>query len=365
MRHPSDGTLRRMLDEPAGVSTADRGHVAACRRCLAELAGMRTDAGLVGAALGAPVCEPGGAVDVESAWTHLVSAATADAAPVGVTTGRRRRSTASLRRPAAAAVAAAIVLVGAGAAAAGDWFQIFRTEEVAPLALGIQDLSALPDLSAYGQLELGDDPGLHRVPDRVTAAAQTGLRVPRVAALPNGVSGEPVLEVGPEVSATFTFSAERAEKAAESVGASLEPPPPGLDGSTIQMVAGPGVASVWRHPTGAPALVVGRAKAPSAYSSGPVPFEATVDYLLSLPGLPDDVAASLRTFRVGRSRLPVPLPAEHVRTSAADVAGARATVIETRDRSMSAVVWVDDGVMTLVGGPLSSEEVLDVARGLG
>ncbi len=38
MRHPNDGTLRRLVDEPAGVADADREHVAGCPVCLSGLA---------------------------------------------------------------------------------------------------------------------------------------------------------------------------------------------------------------------------------------------------------------------------------------------------------------------------------------
>ena len=94
-----------------------------------------------------------------------------------------------------------------------------------------------------------------------------------------------------------------------------------------------------RQPTGVPALVVGRAVAPTAFSSG-VPFETVRDYLLSLPGLPDDVAAQLRTFTADGSTLPLPVPADRVTTSSAQVNGAPATVLATRDRTLAAVVWV-------------------------
>ena len=44
MRHPTDGVLRRLLDEPAGVADADREHVADCPVCLVGLAAAREDA---------------------------------------------------------------------------------------------------------------------------------------------------------------------------------------------------------------------------------------------------------------------------------------------------------------------------------
>jgi hypothetical protein len=36
MRHPTEGVLRRLLDEPAGVTLADRSHVADCAQCLRD-----------------------------------------------------------------------------------------------------------------------------------------------------------------------------------------------------------------------------------------------------------------------------------------------------------------------------------------
>ena len=51
MRHPTEGLLRRLLDEPAGVPDADRQHVLDCPQCLDALASVQQDAALVGAAL--------------------------------------------------------------------------------------------------------------------------------------------------------------------------------------------------------------------------------------------------------------------------------------------------------------------------
>lgn len=189
------------------------------------------------------------------------------------------------------------------------------------------------------------------------------LDVPEVTTLPRGVSGEPVYQAGGKVSATFTFSADRAAEAAADAGKTLPPLPPGLDGSQVRLVAGPGVAQMWSSSAGVPALVVGRAVAPSAFSSG-VPFETVRDYLLSLPGLPESVAAQLRAFTADGSTLPLPVPAGQVTTSSARVNGAPATVLATRDRTMAAVVWVDDGVVTAVAGALDTDEVLAIAREL-
>jgi hypothetical protein len=351
MRHPSEGLLRRLVDEPAGVAEPDRRHVADCPRCLAAVTASRDDGAAVQTAL-APHVD----VDLDAAWRRLASAP-----PSGATAPRgTRRLRTLVRRPAVAGLAAALVLAGAGTAAAGGWLQIFRTEQLAPVSLTTADLLALPDLSAYGDLSFRGEPDVHEVADAATAAAETGLEVPEVADLPRGVTGDPTYQVGRQVTATFTFSAERAQRAA---GGALPPPPPGLDGSALRLVAGPGVAQLWSSASGAPALVVGRVVAPRGFSSG-VPFEVARDYLLSLPGLPDAVATQLRALAAGGSTLPLPLPAEEVTTSSAEVDGLPATVVRTRDRTLAAVVWVEDGVLTAVAGSLDPDEVLSVAREL-
>src|SRR5512133_1941208 len=77
MRHPTEGTLRRLIDEPDGVPDADRGHVATCPVCLAGLAAAQHDAAIVGAALQPEAAAP---LDVDGAWLRLTSAVADDAA---------------------------------------------------------------------------------------------------------------------------------------------------------------------------------------------------------------------------------------------------------------------------------------------
>lgn len=363
MRHPTEGVLRRLLDEPAGVTEHDRTHVAACADCLGSVAVMRHDAGLVAAALSTDGADD---VDIDAAWARLHGAALRAehgervdvASSVRHGNGRLREL---MRRPIVAGVAVAVVLTGAGTAAANNWFEIFRTEKVAPIVFSAADLNALPDLRAYGDVDLSGPPNVRVVADAAAASAETGLAVPQVRDLPRGVRGEPVYQVGDEVTATFTFSTERAAEAAARAGAALPPPPPGLDGSQVRLVAGPGVVAIWSQPAGVPSLVVGRAVAPKAFSTG-VEFEVMRDYLLSLPAVPDNVAAQLRAFAADGSTLPLPVPANT--TSSAEVNGAPATVLVARDRTIAAVVWAHDGVMNAVAGALDVDEVLSIARGL-
>jgi hypothetical protein len=110
-------------------------------------------------------------------------------------------------------------------------------------------------------------------------------------------------------------------------------------------------------------MIVARAVAPTVHSSD-VPFETVRDYLLSLPNMPENVKSQLRGFSASGTTLPVFVSVEKMKSSRADVGGVPATVLTSRDGTMAGVVWVNDGVVTVVAGSLSGDEVLSVARGL-
>ncbi|MDY7091135.1 MAG: hypothetical protein SYR96_39415, partial [Actinomycetota bacterium] len=76
------------------------------------------------------------------------------------------------------------------------------------------------------------------------------------------------------------------------------------------------------------------------------------------------VASRLRSFSADGKTLPLHVMPEKLTSEPADVNGRPATVLSSTDQVLAAVVWVDDGKVTLVAGSLSPGEVLTVARGL-
>src|SRR4051812_37814922 len=142
MRHPTEGVLRRLLDEPAGVADPDREHIADCPVCLGTLARVREDAAAVDAALRADLPQD---VDLASAWSRL-SAALPDHGPArtAATAGTRRRA-ALLRRPVVAVVAVVARLTGPRGPPANGWLPIFRAEQIPPVSVSPADPAALPD----------------------------------------------------------------------------------------------------------------------------------------------------------------------------------------------------------------------------
>src|SRR3954462_8556817 len=147
MRHPSEGVLRRLVDEPAGVTDDDRAHVAACPQCLRALETTRAEARLVDAALASSA-----PVDTDAAWARFAAAPppvrppVAAAPPVRPTVAppARSRWRPNLRRPVIAAVSAVVLVGGAGVAAANDWLPIFQTQRVDPIEITSTDLVAVP-----------------------------------------------------------------------------------------------------------------------------------------------------------------------------------------------------------------------------
>ena len=367
MRHPSEGVLRRLVDEPAGVTDDERAHVAGCPTCLHALDTARADAQLVGSALSAPTTRD---LDTGAAWARLSTAATAAATSAGparrpaVTAAARGRWRTAVRRPVVAALSAAVLVTGAGVAAANDWLPIFRAEQVDPIEVTTSELVQLPDLSAYGDLEVTQQADPQAVADAAAARDLTGLDVPEVSALPEGVTGDPAYQAAGVMSAMFTFSAEKAAQAAAAEGEVAADPArrtrrqPAPASRPARASRRSGRSPPVCRPSSSPASV-----APTVDSSG-VPFETVRDYLLSLPGLPDGLADQLRDLSADGATLPLPVPADLVTSSTADVDGVEATVLTSRNGLFAGVVWVEDGVMTGVAGTLSADELLSVARDL-
>ena len=224
MRHPTDGTLRRLLDEPAGVADADREHVAGCPVCLSGLAAAQQDA--------AADRRGAGRRRSPRTWTRggrrLSHAVAVD--------GRRR-----LRRGRAAPA-------GGGPRCAARWSPRSASSPCwpgpvpRPPRTGCRSSapsrsprsrsprptwSSCPTSPPTASVEVTEEADVREVADAAAAEEATGLAVPRVGELPRGVTGEPTYQVGGQVSAVFTFSAEKAAQAAAAAGETLPPPPAG------------------------------------------------------------------------------------------------------------------------------------------
>ena len=166
------------------------------------------------------------------------------------------------------------------------------------------------------------------------------------------------------MSATFTFSADRAAGAAADAGEPCRLRRRAWTGAGCGWSPVRAWPQVWSQERRRARLVVRarrRARRPSPPASRSRPSATTC---CRFPACPTRWRRSCARSPADGSTLPLPVPADGVTTSSAQVGGAPATVLATRDRTFAAVVWVEDGVMSAVAGALDADEVLSVAREL-
>lgn len=368
--HPSDGTLRRALDEPIAIDAGHREHVATCARCAERVRRISADAGVARAVL--MTRDP--AIDVSAARARL---ARAEAATGGGAVARqssrpiRSRSTLAGRVMAGVAVAAvaSILLVVTGGAQ--DFLSLFQPSQLAAVPVSAADVRSLAGLTSYGTVNGGATISFQPEPDAAAAGAAAGLRAPSVADLPAGTSPTPKYAVVSGGVVAFTFDAALARAAAARAGGQLPSMPAGLDGSTLSVSIAPAaVVSYGVDPTAllhggsvptGEAFVVVATRTPTVTSTG-VTVRQLEDYLLSVPGIPAGVASEIRALGDPTQTIPVPIPVNLATGSPVSVNGARGLLIGDSSGLGSAIVWQHNGVVYAIAGTLTSTQVLGVAR---
>ena len=332
MRHPTDGVLRRLLDEPAGVADADREHVAGCPQCLAGLAAAREDAALAGAALrrrrsrrrrrrrlAAPVARDRRrrAPDGRAAAGPRRSLADGAAPP-----GRRRRSASSPSWPAPAPRPPRTGCRSSGPSRS-------RRSAITPADLR----RAARPLARTATLEVTGEADVHEVADAAAAEEATGLDVPEVSdAAPRRHRRARATRWAARSSARVHLLGRAGGADGRGrAGEALPPPPPGLDGSRFRLDAGPGLAAVWSE---APRRArPGRRLAPSRRRRSPPASRSRrrATTCCRCRACPTTSRRSCARFSADGTTLPLPVPADEVTTSPAEVDGAPATVLASRD----------------------------------
>jgi hypothetical protein len=370
--HLDDGTLRRLIDEPAGGG-AD--HAAECAACRDRVEALRAEAAPARAILAGPP----DAVDVAAA----LRAVRARAAGTG---GRRPL----FLSPWAGALAALVVLglliafTPLGTVAQG-FLAIFEPHEFVAIPVTRSDLSelrALPNLDAYGTIHEGPRPMLATVADARAASLLAGVPVRVATYVPAGIPRPAQYHVRARSTTTFTFSAARATISASQTGKDLPPMPAGIDGSTLVASLGPVVVATYGvaprgfgrlharlrfHHGGpglhGPLLVVAQAPAPRVSSSG-ASVRQIEDYLLALPGVPADLAAEIRAIGDPSTTLPIPVPVDREVAQPVTVQGVSGLGVLDDTGIGSGVVWQRDGIIYAVAGTLRAREILAVADSL-
>jgi hypothetical protein len=402
MRHLSESVLRRLYDEPAAIPAAARRHYATCARCRGRFDTIAADARAV-----APLLAVSDArADPAAAFTQIRQRI---AAQNGVQSRRRHQrwyermgamvqlNGRRLARPVGGVIAAAALVGALALTPAGSFAQsfitIFEPQQFVPVPVTSGELQSLPNLRDYGTMTQSAQPAARQVASATAAAAATGLVVHAPASLPAGVPTNVTYTVLSQGTASFTFSAARAQAAAAATGKTLPPMPAGLDGSTLQVTIGPAVVATYggtmgiggedtrlrgRHAgikgvaTGRaavhregdmPSLVVAEAAQPRITSTGATAKEIE-DYLLAQPGVSPQLAAEIKAIGDPTTALPIPIPVERATAQTVQVQGTSGLAVGDNTGIGSGVIWEKDGVVYGVAGALPESQILAIANSL-
>jgi hypothetical protein len=369
VRHLSDGTLRRIYDEPLALTAADQAHFDQCADCKARFNAIANEARATTALLRVPAFEPQGRTAFAAVQARITREETARPPRWYerwlVRTSPRWRPMAT---PAVALLLAAVLLTGLGVSGvAQSLVRIFEPKQIVAVQVSPSDFAKPGALLDYGQVKWQPEPPkLQQLADAAAAQAQSGLPVLMPASLPNGVSGPVSYGVVSRASGSLTFDAARLQASALKAGVHVSPMPSTVDGSTLVVNGGPALIEVWgfsstTETANVPTLVIAQTRVPTVDSNGATAAQLE-DYLLSQPGVPPEIAAQVRAIKDPSTTLPIPIPKGMATTESVQVNGTSGLLIKAV--LGAGVVWVKNGVIYAVGGQLTPDQVLAIATSL-
>jgi hypothetical protein len=365
VRHLSDGTLRRIYDEPLALTAADQSHFDRCADCKARFNAIANEARATTVLLSLPAFEP----QAHSAFVAVQARVKREEAArpprwyerwLDRTSPRMR----PMATPAIAVLLAALLLTGLGVSGvAQSLVRVFEPRQLVAVQVSPSDFAQTTALLDYGQVKwLPEAPKVQQLTDAAAAQTQSGLPVLMPASLPNGVSGPVSYGVLSHATGSLTFDAARLQSSALKAGVHVSPMPSTIDGSTLVVNAGPALIEVWGFAGGSgmnvPTLVIAQTRVPTVDSTGAGTAQLE-DYLLSQPGVPPELAAQVKAIKDPSTTLPIPIPKGLATTESVQVNGTSGVLIKAV--LGAGVVWVKNGVIYAVGGQLTPDQVLAIA----
>jgi hypothetical protein len=380
VRHLSEGTLRRLYDEPYAVDDAARSHYRSCERCRRRFRSIAEDAHHAQTTMtAAPI-----PVDARAALSRVRPR-------LGEGKQSRLADLRALgwRRPALAGAVAAALVAGLSVTAftplGGDLISIFQPTRESTVTISQGDLTGLDALSSWGTVTWTARPELQQMDSAAQAAQASGLPMIRVSpgTLPATVAGAPASYAAMrQATGTVTFTSKA---------------PSQLQGSTLQVRLGPAetvvygdLSKVSGSAQGGPAEGGGTSQAgsgeslsqardtlraagpflgivvmdaPQASSTG-VSVAQIKQALLAQPGLSPSVRQYISGLDEPAGNLPIPIPAGQVNAHPVRVQGVTGTAIGDNTGLGSGVVWIEKGKVYAVAGTLTEDQVLAIANGL-
>jgi len=362
--HLTDGTLRRMVDDPDARAGADAAHLDGCAECKTRLERVSDDARSIATLLAVPDAH----VDVARAFAQVSQAPGSQPALVRLPVWR------SPVRPIRLALVAA-VMVAALSLVSFVWAGLFfKPSTVVAVPVTVADMQALSQLANYGTVTWTQQPDLHVATSAADASAAAGGITPPVAHnVPSGISTTITYGAMSQAVATFTFSAAKAQAAAAASGKTLPALPAGIDGATLTVTVGPAVGEIYgdmsQQSSGSnninlPQLVIAKSAAPTVTSTQ-VSAQTLENYILSLPGISPDLANAVRAVKDPSTTLLIPVPVQYASATQVDINGQNGVALGDNTGLGGGVVWVGkDGYVYVVAGSIKQGDAVNIARNL-
>jgi hypothetical protein len=366
---PDTGALRGVIDDEAAEGVA--AHAAGCGRCAAELTRLRAGAAFAAGAL-ALLAPPGERHDAPAVLAPSVREEEGLA-------GRRRRGRRLSWDRWAAAAAVLVLLAGVavfsptGREAAASFLAQFRSERITVVTLDpFRGLDPMMGLAALGALEADAELATLQFAGSVAEAERrVGFAVvrPDRAVLPERFPPDPQVGVFEAQEVRLVLDADRVRGWLQEHGAAEHPVPAGLDGAALVVRLPAAVLLTYHSPDGE-RLVVAQSEQVTAHAEGDLGLEELREFLLALPGMPEDTVRQLRAIDDWRNTLPLPLPADRVDWRDVDLADTPAVALEAPSgfapagAPVSAVLWQRGGFVHGVGGLVDADTARRIAEAL-
>ena len=364
MAHLTEGTLRRMVDDPDARSGADAAHLEGCPECQAQLKAVGEDARSIASLLAVPEAR----VDVGRAFERVVN--NRKSQPALVRFPILRPSARPLTLAFVAAVAAVALVVVAFTFSG----LFYNPTTVRTVPVTVADMQALSQLADYGTLTWTKEPQLQATTSAADASALAGgLKPPVVSKLPDGVSTTVTYGAMSEAVATFTFSAEKAAASAAAHGKTALKMPAGMDGATLTITVGPAVGEIYgelKQPSSSdpsqinlPQLVVAKSVSPTAKSTQ-VSVTDLENFILAQPGISKELKAAINAIGDPSTTLIIPVPVEYATSTQITVQGVDGVALGDNTGVGGGVVWVKDGHVYVVAGSIKRDDAITIANNL-
>ena len=291
-----------------------------------------------------------------------------------VMSGRKKAVLAGLAAVLVLAVAFALPPVRT---AADELLSIFRVEKFQPVSVNPSErMNNLMDLTQLGNVELKNvSTESTKLGSVAEAKALNSLPVLAPSYLPQGVTGDPTVQMMSGGSMKFTFDTAKARAYLDKIGEKNFTVPDRFNGAGFTVKVNPVLSIAYGMPQAANAgeqksigsvnaLMVVESNSPTVETFGNVSIGDLRDFLLSVPGLPPSLVSQLKAIEDWSTTMPVPIPVGKDMADQVTVNGHSGLLVADDAVKMAGVIWNDNGTLYFVGGSYPKDEVMKVAASM-